>query len=144
MAENEPQTPVPSPFHKAFYAGLVSQLLFVILAALILDGGGVLRIVILLAIPYFVMVLWIGHNRPEKPSSGDLFFVRFAPLFFFIVAFLGGSFLSNCLDPIYCPPLSPEEIRCLEQEEMDKNAELATPKEGGDVSEKPISSKNQE
>ncbi|MGD9126264.1 MAG: hypothetical protein PVH19_02700 [Planctomycetia bacterium] len=94
MAENDPKTPESSPFHKAFFAGLILQLIFIFLAALILDGGYTLRVVAIFAIPYFILVLWIGHNRPQKPTPGDLFFIKFLPIFTFIAALFIGSILN--------------------------------------------------
>lgn len=70
---------------------VILQLLMLLLASLILDGGVILRLCTIAVIGHWITVLYLALRRRNKLTEVDTMLIRWGFLFFLVVAMLAGT-----------------------------------------------------
>lgn len=96
-ATNENQRPQAKAWRPAYQASikfsLLLQLPILIVAALMLDEGRMLRFVAVAWIANWIVAAWIMSRRPDSPSRFDHLVIRYGILFFWSLAYLIAPFV---------------------------------------------------
>lgn len=79
--------PFASDYGPAIKSAVIQQVIFLVLGALMLDGGYVGRACCVTAIAHWVAILLIVFRRPLSPTKVDLIVIRYA--FLLILLFVG-------------------------------------------------------
>ncbi len=88
------KTPISKDYGKALRVSLVFQVFFMLLAVLCLDYGQLLQIWCFSMTGFWGAFLLIVNRRPQSPTRGDLFFIRWGfPMIFPFGAMLVAGFI---------------------------------------------------
>jgi hypothetical protein len=77
----------PSPYREPTESAVVQQVIVLVLAAGILDGGDLFRICLIAAVAFWVGVVLIRRHRPQAPTKLDLMLIRGGYLVLCIMSF---------------------------------------------------------
>ena len=69
--------PISESYRSALWTALIFSLIFVVLSALMLDGGELARLTGIALAVFWGAVAVIMLRRPQNPTSFDLFLIRY-------------------------------------------------------------------
>jgi len=81
--------PIPStsPYRTAITSAVVQQVIVLVLAALILDGGDLLMFCLVACLAFWAGVVFIRVRRGQTPTKTDLILIRSSYLLLCIITF---------------------------------------------------------
>jgi hypothetical protein len=85
----------PTQFARAVRVAIIEQFVFLLLAAITLDGGMLLRGFSVAAVVFWVVTAVVFLKRRSSPSRGDLFFVNAGYPVMAVAAALIGMWISD-------------------------------------------------
>ncbi len=90
-------TPLALAYTPAIKSAMIQQVIFFILAVLMLDMGLTLHITVIAIMAFWFAFGVIIFRRPRSPTKGDIRFIRYGFLLIFVVVFMVGPFVWHAL-----------------------------------------------